>query len=156
MVGVGVAAGACRQHALVHGLDSPEAVARAVITALAAHDVEALRKLALTEDEFRGVVWPRLPASRPERNVPWDYAWNDLHAKSSAQLQARVRGWKDRGFDVVRVAFEGETSEYDTFRVRRKSVLTLRDRDGQETRGRLFGSVIEQDGRYKVFSYVVD
>jgi hypothetical protein len=54
------------------------------------------------------------------------------------------------------VSFEGETTDYQTHSIHRKTVVTLRDRSGRETTGRLFGSTIEQNGRYKVFSYVVD
>ena len=137
-------------------LESPEAVAAAVVDRLRSGDLAGLRQLALTETEFHQLVWPKLPASRPERNVPWDYAWQDLSAKSDANLRARLAGWQDRGFTVVSVAFTGETTEYGTFRVHRDSVLTLRDRDGNVSNGRLFGAIIEQAGRFKVFSYVVD
>ncbi len=137
-------------------LESSEAVARAVVDRFRAGDLAGLRLLAVTETEFHKLVWPQLPASRPERNVPWDYAWQDLSAKSDANLRGRLSGWQDRGFTVVSVAFTGETTEYGTFRVHRDSVLTLRDRDGSVSNGRLFGSIIEQGGRFKVFSYVVD
>jgi hypothetical protein len=141
---------------LDHTVDSPEALARAVLDALARRDVDRLSALVLSEDEFRYLVWPKLPTSRPERNIPWDYVWKDLHSKSRFQLQARLNEWQDRGFQVVSVRFTGETTDYETFRVYRHSILTLRDRDGRESTGRLFGSVIEQRGRYKVFSYVID
>lgn len=124
--------------------------------ALSAGDRSALRALALSEAEFRDVVWPALPASRPERNIPWDYAWQDLKGKSDAHLEARLAAWEDRGYRVISVAFAGETTDHGSFRVRRHSTVTLIDSVGQETRTRLFGSLIEMDGRYKVFSYVVD
>lgn len=34
----------------------------------------------------------------------------------------------------------------------RRAVL---ERDGQEVTGRLFGSLMEEDGRFKVFAYVI-
>ena len=153
-----LAAGGCRtrQELLRHGHRSPEALAARVVQALAERDLAALRALAVTEDEFRDVVWPSLPASRPARNVPRSYAWETLHSKSEAHLRARLATWEDRGFRVVSVAFQGPTTDHGPFRVRRQSVVTLRDRHGRETAGRLFGSVIEMEGRFKVFSYVVD
>lgn len=137
-------------------LASPEAVAQAVVDRLDEQDATGLRALAVSEREFRELVWPRLPTSRPGRNIPWDYAWKDLHSKSQFQLRGRLGEWRTRGFRVVSVRFTGETTDYDAFRVHRRSLLVLRDRNGQETTGRVFGSLIEQDGRYKVFSYVVD
>lgn len=142
---------------LAHTLESPEAVARAVLKGLNARDVAGLQELALTEHEFRKLVWPKLPAARPGRNIPWDYVWKDLNGKSGMQLQARLHEWQPSAEGtVVKVEFTGETTDYETFRVRRKSAVTIRTPDGQETRHRLFGSIVEQGGRYKVFSYVVD
>ncbi len=137
-------------------LESPEAVASAVVQGLKSADLSRLRQLALTENEFHVLVWPKLPASRPERNVPWDYAWNDLATKSDANLRARLSGWQDRGYTVVSVAFTGGVTDYGSFRVHRETVLTLRDGQGNVSNGRLLGSMIEQAGRFKVFSYVVD
>jgi hypothetical protein len=57
---------------------------------------------------------------------------------------------------VVDVGFDGETTDYGSYRVLRKSRVTLRDAEGRLTTARLFGSIIEQQGRFKVFSYVVD
>lgn len=148
----------CRQPVLFeHTLESPEGVARAVLKGFNSRDIAGLQQLAITEHEFRKFVWPKLPASRPGRNIPWDYVWNDLQGKSTMQLQARVHEWQPLvGAIVVDVEFTGETTDYETFRVRRKSAVTIRTPDGNETRHRLFGSIVEQDGRYKVFSYVAD
>jgi hypothetical protein len=40
--------------------------------------------------------------------------------------------------------------------VQRESELTVKDPSGTERQIRVFGSMIEKGGRYKVFSYVVD
>lgn len=155
---LGIAAG-CRassEKALANTLESPEAVARAVVKGLSERNLEGLRALALTRDEFKVLVWPKLPASRPERNLPMDYVWDELAAKSDASLRARLAGWQDRGFTLVSLEFKGTVTDHSTYIVHRETVLTLRDRDGREEAGRLFGSIIQQGSRFKVFSYVVD
>jgi hypothetical protein len=137
--------------------ESPAAVAQAVVDALERRDRAALERIAVNEAEFRDLVWPRQPAARPERNLPWDYVWGDLATKSRHQLRGRLTSWAPgRGLRVVSVAFTGDTTDYDTYRVMRKSLVTLRDAAGEQTTARLFGSIIEQNGRYKIFSYVVD
>lgn len=141
---------------LQHTHGSPKAVAEAVVAALDRRDVTALEHLAVSELEFRRVVWPRQPAARPERNIPWEYAWRDLAGKSRLQLRSRVAEWPSAGVTVVDVSFEGETTDYGTYRVMRRSRVTLRDKAGRLSTGRLFGSVIEQRGHFKVFSYVAD
>lgn len=143
--------------ALDWGLESPQAVAAAVVAALDAGDKPALERLALNEREFQQLVWPRQPAARPERNIPWDYAWKSLSARSRQQLRGRLNEWtRQAGATVAGLRFAGETTDYGAYRVHRQSVVTLRDASGSLQTVRVFGSLIEQGGRYRVFSYVVD
>lgn len=135
---------------------SPEALSEAVLTALADGDADTLGGLALSELEFRTAVWPDLPSSRPERGVPFDYAWGDLHQKSGNALRRLLARHGGRRYELVRVAFEGETTPYRTYRVHRETVLDLLDENGATVRLPLFGSILERDGEFKLFSYVVD
>ena len=151
------APGCGRSPSLEWGLESPQAVAEAVVAALDARDVRALERLSVNEQEFRQLVWPRQPAARPERNIPWEYAWRSLAARSRHQLKGRLSEWtRGQRFTVVGLKFAGETTDYGAYRVHRRSVVTLRDGMGRLETIRVFGSLIEQGGRYRVFSYVVD
>ncbi|MCU0257269.1 MAG: hypothetical protein MUF60_11080 [Vicinamibacterales bacterium] len=118
---------------LAHTLASPEDTARAVLDALAAGDGDRLRALALSEQEFRDHVWPRLPAARPERNLPLAYVWGDLRQKSDSHLAVALAETDGQPLSLVRLRFTGETTDYGTYRVHRKSLLTVRDRAGTET-----------------------
>ena len=138
---------------------SPEAVSEAVLTALADGDADTLASLALSELEFRTAVWPDLPSSRPERGVPFDYAWGDLHQKSTNALRRLVARHGGKRYELVRVAFDGETTAYRTYRVHRETLLVVRDEEGEEGEELtlvLFGSILERGGEFKLFSYVVD
>jgi len=141
---------------LDHTRGSPQELAGQFLEALRGNDVERLADLALDEHEFRTIVWPELPASRPERHVPMDYVWGDLHQKSRNSLRRILAAYAERPLELIDVEFEGETTEYDTFRVHRDSRLVVRDELGTVRRLGLFGSVIERAGGYKIFSYVVD
>lgn len=141
---------------LHHTFPSPEALSEAVLTALADGDADTLASLALSELEFRTAVWPDLPSSRPERGVPFDYAWGDLHQKSDNALRRLLARHRGRRYELVRVAFEGGTTPYRTYRVHRETVLDLRDEDGEGLTMALFGSMLEREGEFKLFSYVVD
>jgi hypothetical protein len=62
-----------------------------------------------------------------------------------------------RSFDVEDVVFDGGATAYRTFVVHRKPRLKVKEKgSGEERDIALFGSVIEYDGRYKLFSYVVN
>ena len=163
LIAVGAAAAGCGAgddgsplSPLHHTFPSPEELSEAVLTALADGDADTLASLALSEIEFRTAVWPDLPSSRPERGVPFDYAWGDLHQKSGNALRRLLARHGGRRYELVRVAFEGETTPYRTYRVHRETVLDLLDEDGEAVRLPLFGSILEREGEFKLFSYVVD
>jgi hypothetical protein len=132
------------------------ALARAVLDGFERRDGAALRALALDEREFREFVWPELPASRPERNLPFSFVWGDLHQKSEAALADSLAARGGQHYELVGVRFLGEATQYRNYIVRRKTELTVKDANGSPFQLRLFGSIIEGDGRFKVFSYVVD
>lgn len=135
--------------------NSPEALATAVLDALARGDRVALEALALSEQEFRYHVWPDLPASRPERNLPFSYVWGDLHQKSGAALGGILQAHAGRKYSISTVTFAGDTA-YPSYTVRRTATFHVRDAAGANLDLRVCGSMIEKDGRWKVFSYVVD
>jgi hypothetical protein len=141
---------------LENTFESPEEVSRAVLAALEAGDYETLRSYALSEDEFRLVVWPELPASRPERNVPRHYVWTDLNQKSTNRLRGLVVNRGGQRYELRQVGFKGETTRYETFNVHRDSIMVIQSEQGRVATVQFFGSMIERDGRYKLFSYNVD
>jgi len=140
---------------LQHTFDTPAAVARAVLAAVSAGDEPALASLVLSEQEFRDHVWPSLPAARPERNLPFSYVWGDLRQKSQASLAAVLGQYRGHRLTLVDVRF-GESTRYDGYVVHRDSVFVVTSADGTSQDVRLCGSMIEQQGRWKVFSYVTN
>lgn len=141
---------------LAHTFESADALARAVLTALETKDGPLLRALQLSEDEYRDHVWPELPVSRPERNVPFDYAWGQMKQHSDAFLQETLQRYGGRRLVLVETRFTGEITRYTTFSVMRDSEVIARDETGRDLILRLYGSAMVKDGRYKMFSYVID
>jgi hypothetical protein len=140
---------------LAHASADARALAAAVLDALHARDASRLRDLALSEREFRDHVWRELPVARPERNVPFSYAWGELRQKSSQSLNDCLAEHGGRAYELLRVE-HGETTRYDTFVVHRDNVLIVRTADGAEQPLHVYGSTIEKGGTFKVFSYVTD
>jgi hypothetical protein len=149
-----VTAACSRVPPLAHTHPSASALASAVLDALARRDRATLEALALSETEFRDHVWPQLPAARPERNLPFSYVWGDLKQKSAQTLSSVMAREGGNRYELIDVRFAGET-DYRTYRVHREATLRVRDASGAETDLRVCGSMLEQDGAWKVFSYVV-
>ncbi len=141
---------------LTRTFESPEALAREVLARLHANDRTGLQALALTHDEFEAHVYPRLPASRPERNTSLAFVWGRLKQQSDLSLSRALSRHGGRGYTFRQIVFEGETSDYGTFTVQRESVLVVQTPEGAIERLKVFGSMLVQDGRCKVFSYVTD
>ena len=150
-----VAAASCaRTPPLATTHDSAHALAHSVLDAVASADRTRLEALALNEAEFRDHIWPSLPAAREERNLPFSYVWGELRQKSSQSLSMTLASHGRRRYELERVEFEGAT-DYGAYRVHRQATFVVRG--GSATRPvRLCGSMVEKDGRWKVFSYVVD
>ncbi len=126
-----------------------------MLEALAARDETALRRLAIDEAEFRDHIWPSLPAARPERNLPLSYVWGDLHQKSGTSLARTLGEHGGRRYQLEQVVL-GQSTEYPGFRTHARTILRVREGGGEPREIRVFGSVLEKDGRWKVFSYVAD
>jgi hypothetical protein len=148
-------AGCGRPAPLAHTFESAEAAAAAVLDAYARGDRARLLQLAVSEGEFRTHVWPELPAARPERNLPLAYVWSELRQKSDLGLATLLARHAGQRYSLLRLDFSGRT-RYPGFVVHRRASVEVRDDNGRERRLRLWGSMIEQAGRWKVFSYVVD
>ena len=141
---------------LLNTLHSPYAVADAVLSSVQSGNLEPLEALALTEPEFRRYIWPELPVSRPESNTPVEFVWGMLHRNSEAHLRQTLARFNGRRLALKRIEFRGASTMYRHVAVHRDTTLVVDAGDGTEQIVRLFGSMIEKDGRWKVFSYVVD
>ena len=139
---------------LEHTHDSPDALARAVLAAVAGRDAPALRNLAVSEREFRDHVWPALPAARPERNLPFSYVWGDLRQKSERHLARALAAHGGRRYALLRVEHAGGTRHYGDYAVHGGTTLVVRDASGGEQPLRILGSTLEKGGRFKIFSFV--
>jgi hypothetical protein len=134
---------------------SPDAVAEALLDALARRDEAALRRLALAEAEFRAHIWPSLPVARPERNVPFSYVWGDLRQKSDAGLGRALATHGGRRYRLERVLL-GKTTDYAAFRSHADTRFLVSEAGGALLEIRVCGSLVEQGGLWKVFSYITD
>lgn len=143
-----------RERRLSASGDSPEAAAQAFLKALAKRDESAIAGLAVTKEEFATHVWPHLPASRPGTNLTLDYVWNGLAVRSRSGLVETLVRFGGRRFQLLGLRFEGKSSDYGAATVHRDARLKVRDETGRESELNLFGSVLELDGEWKIFSFV--
>ncbi len=127
----------------------------AFLRGLAARDATTLSGMAVSESEFLKYIWPALPASRPDVGMPAGRAWADQAQRNAAYLSQTLAGHGGREYRLVAVTFGGETTDYGAYRIHREATLDVRGPNGPVAL-RLFGSLVESGGRWKIYSFVVD
>jgi hypothetical protein len=118
-----------------------------------------LRRLRLTESEYREIVLPgHVAVGRPLRQLPEDVsqlAWRLLNTKSvyyEAQLLGDFGG---QPYEVKGTEFEKGTQSYATYTAYKQLRLQLQRDDGTEVELRT-GSVADIAGQFKFVSYIRD
>lgn len=144
---------ALKNSRLGNGKPTKEALAESVLEAIARNDLQAMKDLSLSKEEFLTCVWPELPASNPKTNLTVDFVWSDVYFRSMSRMQGIFAELKDKHFRLVSVIHRGKLAEYATHRAYPRMEVVLRDDAGREAPYPLFGTLIEMDGRFKVYSY---
>jgi hypothetical protein len=140
---------------LAPAYDSKDDAASAFLTALWARDRDTLVTLVVSETEFLKHIWPALPASRPDVGMPAGRAWAEQAQKNAHYLAQTLDEHGGRRYELVAVSFGAPATTYGAFTIHPDTTLDIRDESGVRD-VRLFGSMIESGGRWKVYSYVVD
>ncbi len=107
----------------------------------------------MNQDEFKTLVYPELPAADPARNTSAEFVWSMLQTRSESSLHSIMAAVGGRQLSFEEIRFTGETTRYESYKVHRESLLVLRDEAGDRQTVRLFGSVLEMDGQFKIFSF---
>ena len=147
------------QKLTVHdGAPSKEALIDRFLQALRDKDLDALRRLRLSESEYREIVMPgHVPVGQPHRNWPEDikdYAWKSLNTKCFYLERALVSEYGGHAYEVKETRFEQGVEQYDTY-VGYKQ-LRLRLQNGDQEVEIATGSIAEIDGQFKFVSYIRD
>jgi hypothetical protein len=144
---------AAAERPLEAAASSREELVRRFLDLVAGNDIDEVRKLAVNEDEFRTLIYPELPAADPRWNTSAEFVWNLFYLRNESSLRSMMAAIGGRRLTLEEIRFTGGTTEYATYRVHRESLLVLRDEEGKPQTVRLFGSVLELDGQFKIFSF---
>jgi hypothetical protein len=140
---------------LTNAANSPDALAKHFLKALAQGDEAAMRSLRITKEEFCRYVFAELPASKVP-NLTCDFAWQQGTLNSDKGLYEILPEHKGKHYELIAVRFEKGTISYDACHIHRDARLCVRDERGAEKELKLFGSILEINGKFKLFSLAVD
>ena len=139
------------------GENSRDALARRFLSAISARDTATLATLVVSRAEFAWLVFPHHIYAKPPYELDPEIFWMQLTAGSAKGIGRTLERLGGR-----RLTFQALDCRRDTVQVRSGPVrvwatcgVRYRDGDSVQTR-RLFGSVVERDGRVKLLSFAND
>lgn len=131
-----------------------DGLGRTVLEALTVSDTMTLAALRLTEREHNEVVWPELPAARPEVNFPIDFAWTNIELRDRRSLTRLLPVFDGLEARFRTVQCRGAKQTFATFEVL-TDCWTIFDVEGREGpfEAQLFKDVLVRGGGHKIFRY---
>ena len=134
-----------------HGQPSLEALARAILHGVHHENQDTLFKLCVHSDEFRVILWPEFPNSRPVTGLRWEDAWNVLYGRLWGGVHIALRDYGGHAYQLVRVEVGG-TETYKNFKLHDGIVMVVKDDEGQVQKWTWLRSVAERKGVFEIYS----
>jgi len=133
------------------GAQSLDALGRTVCRALHQGRKDSLMALCVTDDEFRDILWPEFPQSRPATGLQWEDAWPILYARLNAGNSHAVRDWGGHQYEFKSLTADS-IGQYKNFKLYSRLTLVAKDDEGTVHRWTWLRSVAARKGRYKIYS----
>lgn len=140
-------------YALSNSSSSPEDVCRRVLDALSAGDTLALHNLILTRFEHDSILVPRLPIGQDTSgSKDLELAWFMLNQRSIKGVRRALAYYAGQQFEFVSVEFNRPKETHGPLTIHKGTQVRVRTESGEEIVLGIFGSILEQSGRYKLVS----
>lgn len=143
------------------GAESIDALLDRMLEALERQDEDALRRLSVTEEEYRRIIVPgrvdkgaqrlRNPA---ERNV--DYFWSTMAFKSALYASNLVKTYGGRKYAERKLELTKPSNEWAWYTAHGEVRLLLLPAEGDEKLLLQAGWIVEVGGVYKFLTYEYD
>lgn len=113
--------------------------------------LDSLMALSINEAEFRDILWPEFPHSRPATGLRYEDGWQALHSRllngnNSALIENGGHPCEFVGVEVESVTI------YKNFKLHNGLTLVTRNAAGRLERQTWLRSVAERKGRFKIYS----
>lgn len=139
--------------ALVAGFDSPTEVAWMAVAAIDRNDQVRMHQLLIDEATYLEKLWPSFEAEKPANTIPAQFHWDLLEMKSLGGIIDMTREHAGRGYRLRTVTYEF-VKDYVLFKLYRHTRVIVEDPlTGENLELRLFGDIVEIDGKHKLLSY---
>jgi hypothetical protein len=144
-------------HPIVSSLDdvaagSRDALVARVMEAVADSNAAALHALTMNAAEFGQLYFPTSIYSREPYAQPPEVTWLLMSQNSRKGLVRLLREYGGQSLVVAGYSCDGEPKVQGSNRIHELCRVRIRGADGRVEEVRLFGSIIERGGRFKLMS----
>ena len=133
-----------------------EDLARAFITAVVANDIPRLAETVIDRAEFAWLYYPDNPISHPPYELPAGIAWFELEGNSLAGVRRALAAYARRKPSFRGLACAADPIVQGANRLWNGCTVVLTLEDGTTARVRMFGSILERGGRFKLVTAAND
>jgi hypothetical protein len=147
------AVGGAPTTSLQQGARSLDDLVQSFAAAVAVRDTARLRDLALTPREFIDLVYPTSPHTKPPLRQSPALVWSQIQLPSGSGLRRALDRLGGRSLRIDEVSCSARPERQGRNTLHANCDATYAVDHGAPQRGRLFGTVIERDGRFKFVSF---
>ena len=108
--------------------------------------------LCVTSAEFRTILWPEFPQSRPATGLRWEDAWSALWGRLNGGSVSATREFGGHDYTILGVEPTAATVLYKNFKLHNGITIVAKDDVGAVRRFTFIRSIAERKGRFKIYS----
>jgi hypothetical protein len=141
---------------LQSGAPTRDALVRQVVEALEAADTAAFEPLAVNRAEWAWLFYPTSALAQPPYELPPALAWFQRQEQSRKGVLRALREFEGHALEYGGYSCDPDPTIEATNRSWTGCRVTLSRDGGEPLTLRLFGGILERDGRFAILSYAND
>jgi len=124
-----------------------------VLDALEFKDKAAMSRLRVTYQEFRDIIWPEFPESRPATGITAEHAWLLMSTDIASGALYGINTYGGEPIEFEGLSFDQGVVHYTNFDLYKGVVIHASLPDGQRVELRFVYTIVERNGIWKVYGY---
>lgn len=142
---------------LTGGKSSIEELVEAGLKGLKEKDTVTLLALMVTPEEYSTIIYPELgkywSGARDRRETIAEWLRTNHFGSAEKGLRRSLRDFGGASFKLQNVTFQDSTQNYPSFTIHQQMLVSVADQDNKQRELKIFGSVVEKDGVFKLLSW---
>jgi len=135
----------------VGGAPSLRQFGRTVARLLQHQRRDSLELLCVRSDEFRDILWPEFPQSRPATGIQWEDAWFFLQTRNHKGCGQAINDWGGQPYHFIGVTCDS-TLQYKNFKMYSRLKIVVRDANANTVKWDWVKASVARKSQYKILS----